>query len=58
MEIEVNNGVVWHRQNGKTVVKYQLWTDDWKAMVKDSKFPGLKPDWANVPKKGVIFQKK
>ncbi len=54
VEIEVYRGSVWHRQNGKTVVEYHLWTDDWKAMVKDSKFPGLNPDWANVPKKGVI----
>lgn len=54
VEIEVYRGSVWHRQNGKTVVEYHLWTDDWNAMVKDSKFPGLNPDWANIPKKGVI----
>lgn len=54
VEIEVNNGSVKHIQNGKTVVEYQLWTDDWKALVKDSKFPGLNPDWVNIPKKGVI----
>lgn len=54
VEIEVFKGSVWHRQNGKTVVEYHLWTDDWNALVKDSKFPGLNPDWANVVKKGVI----
>ena len=54
VEIVVNNGKVRHIQNGKTVVEYELWTDEWKALVKDSKFPGLNPDWANVPKKGVI----
>ncbi|SHE53806.1 protein of unknown function [Mariniphaga anaerophila] len=54
VEIEVYKGSVWHRQNGKTVVEYHLWTDDWKDMVTDSKFPGLNPDWVNVPKKGVI----
>lgn len=54
VEIEVYKGSVWHRQNGKTVVEYHLWTDDWKAMVKDSKFPGLNPSWENVPQKGVI----
>lgn len=54
VEIEVNNGNVVHRQNGVEVVTYKLWTDEWNAMVKDSKFPGLNPDWANVPKKGVI----
>ncbi|MCD6354871.1 MAG: DUF1080 domain-containing protein, partial [Prolixibacteraceae bacterium] len=30
------------------------WTDDWKALVADSKFPALNPDWANVAKSGVI----
>ncbi len=54
VEIEVFKGSVWHRQNGKTVVEYHLWTDDWNTMVKDSKFPGLNPDWANIAKKGVI----
>lgn len=54
VEIEVNNGKVYHRQNGKTVVEYELWTNDWNKLVAGSKFPGLNPDWANVPKKGVI----
>ncbi len=54
VEIEVFKGSVWHRQNGKTVVEYHLWTDDWKELVKDSKFPALNPDWVNVPSKGVI----
>ena len=27
---------------------------DWKAMVADSKFPGLNPEWVNVAKSGVI----
>lgn len=54
IEIEVNNGKVSHRMNGKTVVEYELWTDDWKAMVKDSKFPGLNPNWADVAKEGYI----
>ncbi|WP_167619767.1 3-keto-disaccharide hydrolase [Maribellus sediminis] len=54
VEIEVYRGSVWHRQNGKTVVEYHLWTDDWNKMVADSKFPGLNPDWANIAKSGVI----
>lgn len=54
IEIEVYRGSVWHRMNGKTVVEYHLWTDDWKAMVKDSKFPGLNPNWADVAKEGFI----
>jgi len=54
IEIEVYQGSVWHRQNGKTVLEYHLWTDDWKKMVANSKFPALNPDWANVAKSGVI----
>ena len=54
VEIEVYKGSVWHRQNGKTVVEYHLWTDDWKDLVADSKFPGLNPEWVNVAKSGVI----
>jgi len=54
VEIEVYQGSVWHRQNGKTVVEYHLWTDDWYDLVKNSKFPGLNPDWADVAKSGVI----
>ncbi len=54
VEIEVYQGSVWHRQNGETVLEYHLWTDDWNALVAESKFPGLNPDWANVPKSGYI----
>jgi len=53
-EIEVSHGRVWHRQNGKTVVEYQLGTDDWNKLVAGSKFPALNPDWANVAKAGLI----
>ncbi len=54
IEIEVFKGSVWHRQNGETVLEYHLWTDDWNKLVAGSKFPELNPDWANVPKSGVI----
>ena len=54
VEIEVYQGSVWHRQNGKTVVEYHLWTDDWNKLVAGSKFPALNPDWANVAKSGII----
>lgn len=54
IEIEVYKGSVWHRQNGKTVLEYHLWTEDWNKLVAGSKFPELNPDWANVPKSGVI----
>jgi hypothetical protein len=53
-EIMVYKGTVIHKQNGEVVVEYHLWTEDWNAMVADSKFPGLNPDWANVAKEGYI----
>ncbi len=36
--IMVYKGTVIHYQNGKPVVEYHLWTDDWKEMVAGSKF--------------------
>lgn len=53
-EILVYDGTVVHKQNGETVLEYHLWTDDWKEMVADSKFPGHNPDWADVAKSGYI----
>lgn len=53
-EVMVYRGTVVHRQNGEVVLEYHLWTDDWNELVKDSKFPELNPDWANVPKEGYI----
>src|SRR5690554_1895233 len=53
-EVMVYRGTVVHRQNGEVVLEYHLWTDDWNALVKDSKFPELNPDWANVLKEGYI----
>jgi len=53
-EIMVYNGTVIHKQNGEVVVEFHLWTDDWKAMVADSKFPELNETWADVAKEGYI----
>lgn len=39
--IIVYNGKVIHSQNGEDVLEYHLWTDDWKAMVDNSKFNGI-----------------
>ena len=39
--IMVNQGTVVHSQNGKNVVEYHLWTDDWKQMVEGSKFKDM-----------------
>jgi len=41
--ITVYKGTVIFNQNGKNVVEFHLWTDDWKKMVADSKFK----DWPN-----------
>jgi hypothetical protein len=54
VEIWVYDGSVFHRQNGEQVVEYHLWTDDWNNMIKDSKFPGFNPDWADVANEGYI----
>lgn len=53
-EIMVYRGTVVHKQNDEVVLEYHLWTDDWNELVKNSKFPELNPDWANVPKEGYI----
>lgn len=43
VSILVYRGTVVHNQNGENVVEYHLWTDQWKEMVKNSKFK----DWEN-----------
>jgi len=54
VEIICYQGSVVHKQNGVTVLEYHLWTPEWNELVKNSKFPALNPDWANIPKEGVI----
>ncbi len=54
IEVICYKGTVVHKQNGETVVEYHLWTDDWEAMVANSKFPELNEDWVNVAKEGYI----
>ena len=54
VEIIVLQGKVVHRQNGKAVLEYELWTPAWKELVKNSKFPGMNPDWDNIAKEGLI----
>jgi len=53
-EIICFKGTIVFKQNGATVVEFHLWTDDWKKLVKDSKFPELNPNWADVAKEGYI----
>lgn len=47
VKIMVYRGTVVHTMNGENVVEYHLWTDDWKKMVENSKFKGMK-DFINV----------
>ncbi len=54
VEITVNNRKVTHKQNGKVVVSYELDTPEWEALVANSKFPGLNPNWVKVPQRGYI----
>jgi hypothetical protein len=54
VEIICLQGKVVHRQNGAVVLEYELWTPKWNALVNNSKFQGLNPDWANVAKEGLI----
>lgn len=37
-KVMVYKGTVIHTMNGENVLEYHLWTDDWKAMVANSKF--------------------
>ena len=36
--IKVYKGSVFHKQNGKTVVEYHLWTPQWEEMIRNGKF--------------------
>jgi len=54
IEILSYQGTVVHKQNGETVLEYHLWTPEWNALVKGSKFPALNPEYANVAKEGLI----
>ena len=53
VRILVYQGTVVHFQNGEKVLEYHLWTDDWKEMVKNSKFADME-GFADVAKEGYI----
>ncbi len=53
VKILVYRGTVVHTVNGVNVLEYHLWTDDWKAMVANSKFKDY-PDFVNPAKNGHI----
>ncbi len=54
VEIIHHEGHVVHMQNGEKVVEFRIGTEEWKALVAGSKFPGLNPDWADVAREGYI----
>lgn len=51
-KIVVKNGHVEHWLNGKKVVEYQMWSDDWNKRLKDAKWKDF-PDFGTA-KKGKI----
>ena len=51
--ITVYKGTVIYNQNGKNVVEYHLWTDEWKTMVADSKFKEW-PNFIDPATKGLL----
>jgi hypothetical protein len=53
VKVMVYRGTVVHWVNGKNVLEYHLWTDDWKKMVLNSKFRDYE-DFLNPAEKGYI----
>lgn len=53
VKILVFKGTVVHYVNGKQVLEYHLWTDDWKAMVAASKFKDY-PTFYDTAQEGFI----
>lgn len=54
VEVIHQDGHVVHIMNGEKVLEYQTGTPEWDELVAGSKFPGLNPNWANLPKEGYI----
>lgn len=53
-EIISYEGTIAYKMNGETTLEFHLWTDEWKAMIAESKFPDFNPDFADVSKTGYI----
>ncbi len=51
----VNRGAVEHWLNGKKVVSFTMWDDNWKAMVKASKFKDM-PYFGTIKKGRIALQ--
>ena len=55
VRLVVNNGHVEHWLNGKKVVEFQMWDDNWKDMVANSKFKS-RPDFGTIKKGKIALQ--
>ncbi len=53
--IIVNEGHVEHWLNGRKLLEYELWSDEWEAMVKSSKFADL-PDYGRARSGHIAIQ--
>jgi hypothetical protein len=53
-EIISYEGTIVYKMNGETTLEFHLWTNEWNAMIADSKFPDFNPDFADVAKTGYI----
>lgn len=54
--VMVYKGTVIHTMNGEHVVEYHLWTDDWKAMVANSKFKDYEHFMNPAPTGYIVLQ--
>ncbi|RLD80062.1 MAG: DUF1080 domain-containing protein [Bacteroidetes bacterium] len=52
----VYKGTVVHTMNGENVLEYHLWTDDWKAMVGNSKFKDYEHFMNPAPEGYIVLQ--
>ena len=55
VKLIINNGKVEHWQNGVKVVEYEMFTDEWKTMIANSKFKNMK-DFGTYRKGRIVLQ--
>jgi len=53
-EIICYEGTVVFKMDETITMEFHLWTPEWEEMVAKSKFPGINPNFADVPKTGYI----
>ncbi|MEA3461296.1 MAG: DUF1080 domain-containing protein [Bacteroidota bacterium] len=53
-EIISYEGTIVFKLDGVITMEFHLWTPEWDAMVEKSKFPGINPNFKDVPKTGYI----